>query len=564
MSLLPNPCHPLPQEILQSKQQIFLGDLKRSLSEMRGDASKRISDYQREISSAEKEVAAAEKKLSKTKEQAASSEPRKKNRIEGFELDSLLFNAASRIPLVGNSSKERGDKSRDSEDSPGGAKDSTKDDVRSLLRAISYRDQVLKASRRALQKLDRECKKAMFYTLRKVVDKEKEHVELKKLVVDKFDSNIKGVDVVSDMDDFIVAHADEGGELVYSAQALSLLTDLFQPPPPPMVEETSRSRQPSISGGAVSPTRTPQSSPPAASNRKVLSGLPSTPPAAASHPIPAPPAFEFTGYLSQIFYTEVEATNAEIVDRPTLASLSSDSGHAPAHSKSTPSSEEDDGSVKHAHRKARVTNMDVKYRDIANQTEQQLLSLEANKALHEATLWLCDAVKTLAGREAFIAELNQFRSRKVNLGAGFEALAIVLWTSLSYCQVENDIRTAKVIMMLSQTFYRKIEGNRGRLDSEEADEEEDEAGRRGSQYRQYIKEKLMGHAIWQDGNFWEQTLWQCALEQVSFHSLCFLIVLTLRSCRPFPTRSPGMTWTRTVARNPFAECTRYYSARSWR
>ncbi len=38
----------------------------------------------------------------------------------------------------------------------------------------------------------------------------------------------------------------------------------------------------------------------------------------------------------------------------------------------------------------------------------------------------------------------------MNLGGGFDALGIVLWTALSYCQLENDIRTAKVIMMLSQ------------------------------------------------------------------------------------------------------------------
>lgn len=68
------------QEIAQSKQQIFLGDLRKSLSEMRADANKRIADYQREIAQAEKEVASAETKLARTKEQAekGSSGLRKK------------------------------------------------------------------------------------------------------------------------------------------------------------------------------------------------------------------------------------------------------------------------------------------------------------------------------------------------------------------------------------------------------------------------------------------------------------------------------------------------------
>ena len=46
------------------------------------------------------------------------------------------------------------------------------------------------------------------------------------------------------------------------------------------------------------------------------------------------------------------------------------------------------------------------------------------------------------------------------------------------------------------------------------EEDEDGNAKRGVEFRQYIKEKLMGHPIWQDGNYWEQALWQCAIEQV--------------------------------------------------
>jgi hypothetical protein len=37
---------------------------------------------------------------------------------------------------------------------------------------------------------------------------------------------------------------------------------------------------------------------------------------------------------------------------------------------------------------------------------------------------------------------------------------------------------------------------------------------RGVAQREYLKEILVSHSIWQDGNFWEQVLWQCAIEQV--------------------------------------------------
>jgi hypothetical protein len=54
-------------------------------------------------------------------------------------------------------------------------------------------------------------------------------------------------------------------------------------------------------------------------------------------------------------------------------------------------------------------------------------------------------------------------------------------------------------------------------DGPDDDDSDDSSARRGVEFRQYIKEKLMGHRIWHDGSYWEQALWQCALEQVSKH-----------------------------------------------
>lgn len=46
------------------------------------------------------------------------------------------------------------------------------------------------------------------------------------------------------------------------------------------------------------------------------------------------------------------------------------------------------------------------------------------------------------------------------------------------------------------------------------EEDDDTVDKRGTKYRQYIKEKLVAHPLWHDGNYWEQALWQCAIEQV--------------------------------------------------
>jgi Sec-independent protein translocase protein TatA len=57
------------QEAHQSRQNIFLGDLRKSLSEIRTESQKRINDYQNQHAAIDKEVAAAEKKLTKSKDQ---------------------------------------------------------------------------------------------------------------------------------------------------------------------------------------------------------------------------------------------------------------------------------------------------------------------------------------------------------------------------------------------------------------------------------------------------------------------------------------------------------------
>lgn len=61
------------------------------------------------------------------------------------------------------------------------------------------------------------------------------------------------------------------------------------------------------------------------------------------------------------------------------------------------------------------------------------------------------------------------------------------------------------------------------------DSDEDDGGARGAENRQYIKDLLTAHPIWRDGNYWEQTLWQCAIEQVRYNQMaCFLFARSRR------------------------------------
>jgi len=60
-----------------------------------------------------------------------------------------------------------------------------------------------------------------------------------------------------------------------------------------------------------------------------------------------------------------------------------------------------------------------------------------------------------------------------------------------------------------------IESENNKNDNSDGeDEDDDEENGRGVENRLYIKELLITHPIWKDGNYWEQTLWQCAIEQV--------------------------------------------------
>ena len=56
----------------------------------------------------------------------------------------------------------------------------------------------------------------------------------------------------------------------------------------------------------------------------------------------------------------------------------------------------------------------------------------------------------LEGRKILVTVLNQFRSKQVNVGAGFKILAAVLWSLLTKCKNSNDVHNGKVVMMLSQ------------------------------------------------------------------------------------------------------------------
>lgn len=125
--------------------------------------------------------------------------------------------------------------------------------------------------------------------------------------------------------------------------------------------------------------------------------------------------------------------------------------------------------------------------------------------------------------------------------------------------------------MFWQTFFRirpkdQQLATSASTEPDDGDDNDEEGAKRGVQYRQFIKEKLMGHRIWHDGSYWEQALWQCALEQVFLDVFNFdsdFVTCAIFSCIQSRMRSHGMNWTRMDETNLSEESTMLYLAKSW-
>mmetsp|Transcript_46810 Transcript_46810/g.94438 ORF Transcript_46810/g.94438 Transcript_46810/m.94438 type:complete len:623 (-) Transcript_46810:88-1956(-) len=129
------------------------------------------------------------------------------------------------------------------------------------------------------------------------------------------------------------------------------------------------------------------------------------------------------------------------------------------------------------------------------------------------------------GREALVHALNQQRSRRTEIsGQGFAELAAALAMVLDKCRENRDVHTAKMAMMLSQTFWKNAEQSAPSSPTPPApppsttpDSASSSAASaspavpgtssRGD-VREYLKSALESHPLWQDMDFWEDACWE--------------------------------------------------------
>jgi len=114
------------------------------------------------------------------------------------------------------------------------------------------------------------------------------------------------------------------------------------------------------------------------------------------------------------------------------------------------------------------------------------------------------SVRARGYRASTCYAINQHRGRntKIYHEEQFEGLCQVLDALLTGCDRESaDVASAKMIMMLAQTFY--------------ITRETDGEGSEAKVKRSYPNVKLCNHLIWSDEDFWVQALFQCVTESLS-------------------------------------------------
>ena len=532
------------QELQQARQQLVMGTVRKQLTEIKVDAQKRLNDYQREVANSDKEVQNAEARVAKAKQTLAKlmeQHERLQSRSGSLSMngdgnanviDESVFITPAAIAAAesgradqnpGGLNKKGGrsveasfqeyqrtkalDKMKGVEEEISKVEADMETSVRALLRAINQRDGVNVASRRAYQRLDNECKLAVKNTLQSMVEREKESIQARVQSLQKLEVAVEGIDLETDIAEFIAMHTVEEGDhprgtegggtdgpLVQSSQALSIIDDIMF-----LGKEKEKEGEEggtSSSGGSGSPKEKEKEVTSSSSNG---GGSSSSRGSLAAPYGPDDTMYaEIEGHLRELF-AAIEVSGGTDKDKgagggtvtPEEYGLGRLAEALPAGGQDSPADV-----IQYAHKYALSAPLD-----------QKAVPFYIEKAIVKLGI----VVREQRGRDIFATILNQYRSKKCDVGKAYAALNALMWQTLDECATPpHDVHTAKVIMMLSQTFYsserEEGEGDRDR-------EKERERGGRGGR-RRYLKDQLVPHPLWQDAKYWELLLWECTIEQL--------------------------------------------------
>ena len=131
-----------------------------------------------------------------------------------------------------------------------------------------------------------------------------------------------------------------------------------------------------------------------------------------------------------------------------------------------------------------------------------------------------------SNRTMFVKLLNLQRSKVQDVGIGYNALSTLMCNYLDCCAKQSDVRSAKMIMIMSETFYRNrtvIVGKTKTADPHTKAATKAAMARAALQLegrtdtREYLQTHIRQHEIWHNPHFWEEAFFMSCREEVRKH-----------------------------------------------
>jgi tetratricopeptide (TPR) repeat protein len=129
-----------------------------------------------------------------------------------------------------------------------------------------------------------------------------------------------------------------------------------------------------------------------------------------------------------------------------------------------------------------------------------------------------------SNRTMFVKLLNLQRSKVQDVGIGYHVLSALMCNYLNCCAKQSDVKSAKMIMIMSETFYRNRTVITGGCDKNNKVDEEAAANKRAAlkldgrtDTREYLQTHIRQHEIWHNPHFWEEAFFMSCREEVRKH-----------------------------------------------
>ncbi len=143
-------------------------------------------------------------------------------------------------------------------------------------------------------------------------------------------------------------------------------------------------------------------------------------------------------------------------------------------------------------------------------TSTDALEKRVTKELREEINDLLDKERN---RKLVIRLMNIQRSKRQDVGPGFSLVVDIMNVFLDKCVQQNDVKGGKMMMIMSETFFRFRQHTPGKANSGEISQENNtrEMG------REYLQESIKNHRIWENPHFWEEAFFLSVREEVVKH-----------------------------------------------